>query len=179
MERQFGMLHSCTLSSRQFCARDCLTVGVASTRYSQRSLRGDQMRRKCLLCWLRLLQHLWVSPTFGTHFFSDPCLKLYMALDAYVNNSETVAWNYNSSTVARVYHGHLDELKRIELKKVTSYREILWKIFSNCVYVPLPFLVSQRLTKILVEALLVALPPVVKRRITRTFQNPSQIKLNL
>ena len=40
-----------------------------------------------------------------------------MALDAYDNNSDTVPWSYNSSAVAKVYHGHLDELKQIESKK--------------------------------------------------------------
>jgi hypothetical protein len=61
-----------------------------------------------------------------------------MALDARVNGSESVVWNYNSSTVAKVYHGHLDELKQIEAKKSTSYHAILRKFFSNCVYVFLP-----------------------------------------
>jgi hypothetical protein len=62
-----------------------------------------------------------------------------MALDAWVNSSESVVWNYNSSTVAKVYNGHLDELKQIEVKKSTSYHAILRKFFSNCVYVSLPF----------------------------------------
>lgn len=102
-----------------------------------------------------------------------------MALDAYVNNAETVAWNYNSSAVARVYHGHLDELKRIKSRKISSYHAILRKIFSNCVYVSSPFLVSQNLTNLSVEALLVALAPPVKRQIIRTFQIPSQTRLDL
>ncbi|KAF9784117.1 hypothetical protein BJ322DRAFT_1021824 [Thelephora terrestris] len=58
---------------------------------------------------------------------------LYMALDANVNHSETVAWDYNGSTIARVYNGHLGELKWIESEKETSYCAILRKLFSNCV----------------------------------------------
>jgi hypothetical protein len=65
--------------------------------------------------------------------FSDLCLELYMALDAYVNNSEKVAWNYNSSAIARVYNDHLNELKQIESRKPKSYHAILQKFFVNCV----------------------------------------------
>ena len=100
-----------------------------------------------------------------------------MALDSYVNNSETVAWNYNSSSVARVYHDHLDELKRIKSRKGTAYHAILQKIFSNCMYVFPPLLALQNLTNISVEALLLALPPLAKRQIIRTFQILSQTKL--
>jgi hypothetical protein len=102
-----------------------------------------------------------------------------MALAAYVNNSETVAWSYNSSAVARVYHGHLDELKQIESKKRTSYCAILKKFFSNCVYVSPHFLVSQNSPNLSVEALLVALPPLIKRQIIRTSQRLSQTELYL
>jgi hypothetical protein len=62
-----------------------------------------------------------------------------MALDHYVNNSESTSWNYNNPTVAEVYNGHLEELGRIKSKKLTSYHAILRKFFSNCVYVSPPF----------------------------------------
>lgn len=67
--------------------------------------------------------------------FSNVCLELYMALDAWVNGSGSVSWNYNSSAIAKVYRGHMDELKLIEAKKPTSYHAILCKFFSKCVYV--------------------------------------------
>lgn len=72
--------------------------------------------------------------TFDVHISSNPHFKLYMALDSLVNNS-TSAWNYNSSAVARVYNGHLNELDEIKSKKSTSYHAILRKFFTNCVYV--------------------------------------------
>lgn len=58
-----------------------------------------------------------------------------MALDAWVNSSGALAWDYNSSNVAEVYQGHLDELKRIKAEKPRSYHAILHKFFSKCVYV--------------------------------------------
>ena len=58
-----------------------------------------------------------------------------MALDTWVNSSQSTTWNYDSSTVAKVYHGHLNELKQIKAKKPTSYHAILRKFFSNCAYV--------------------------------------------
>lgn len=61
-----------------------------------------------------------------------------MALDAWVNHSGTGAWDYNSSSIAEVYQGHLEELKRIEAVKPTSSHAILHKIFSYCVYVLFP-----------------------------------------
>ncbi|KAF9790596.1 hypothetical protein BJ322DRAFT_1017270 [Thelephora terrestris] len=57
----------------------------------------------------------------------------YMALDDYVNNSESISWNYNSPDVAKVYHGHLEELERIKSKRLTSYHALLRKFFSGCV----------------------------------------------
>ena len=65
-----------------------------------------------------------------------------MSLDAYVNSSESIAWNYNSPTITKVFDGHLDELNRIESKKSTAYHAILRKFFSNCVYVPPPTFAS-------------------------------------
>ena len=67
-----------------------------------------------------------------------------MALDAYINNAESTAWNYNNTAVASVYNGHLNELERIESKKSTSYHAILHKIFSNCMYVFCPFSVFHK-----------------------------------
>jgi hypothetical protein len=58
-----------------------------------------------------------------------------MALDAWVYGSESVAWNYCSPTVEKVYGGHIDELKQIEAEKPTSYHAILRKFFSKCMYV--------------------------------------------
>ena len=65
-----------------------------------------------------------------------------MALDAYVNNSESATWSYNSSAVASIYNDHLEELGRIESRKSTSYHVILRKFFLNCVYVFCPSSVS-------------------------------------
>jgi hypothetical protein len=96
------------------------------------------MRGRCLRCWLHSLQLLYVPPLLTQFVFSDTCAKVYMALHHYVNNSES-SWNYNNSTVAEVYSGHLEELGRIKSKKPTSYHAILRKFFLNCVYVSPPF----------------------------------------
>lgn len=58
--------------------------------------------------------------------------KLHMALDDWVNHSGPAAWDYNGSSIAEVYLGHLDELKRIMAEKPTSYHAILRKFFLNC-----------------------------------------------
>jgi hypothetical protein len=58
-----------------------------------------------------------------------------MALDAWVNSSGVVAWDYNSSNVAEVYQGHLGELERIAVEKPTSSHAILHRFFSKCAYV--------------------------------------------
>lgn len=58
-----------------------------------------------------------------------------MALDAWVNGSDSVSWNYNGPAIAKVYRGHMDELEQIEMKKSTSYHAILSNFLSKSVYV--------------------------------------------
>ena len=100
-----------------------------------------------------------------------------MALDDYVNNSESISWNYNSPAVAKVYHDHLEELEQIELKKPKSYHAILRKFFSGCVYVSLFFSASQ--SKYFSVEMLPAPPlaqPRNQRRTIRTSQRLSRTK---
>lgn len=66
---------------------------------------------------------------------SDIRLKAFMGLDAWVNGSESLSWNYNAPVVTKVFNGHMDELREIKAKKSTSYHAIRRKFFERCVYV--------------------------------------------